>query len=215
MLLAPTTRAHFLPSTHFPLPCLAFTPLFQSSRCPLSFSPPHPAFFLTAGKNFVHTSSEPGTKLHFLFTTTCPSASSDQDGGRHNQTAGTPAWVSALRLLTFLQGAGWGEEVFLPLWKRAGKPPGFRLFFSFLFFFYALASLTFRNILFNQRKLLLNTVHYIPPSAPIPCIPCQGFGLFLMTGTNVEVLFWQEVLCFLPWYRNCSAMCCDTRSEFH
>lgn len=33
-------RPHFLPSTHFPLPCLGFTPLFQSSRCPLSFSLP-------------------------------------------------------------------------------------------------------------------------------------------------------------------------------
>lgn len=37
---------HFLPSTHFPLPCLGFTPLFQSSRCPLSFSlPPIPLSF--------------------------------------------------------------------------------------------------------------------------------------------------------------------------
>lgn len=126
-------HARTLPSFH-PLP--SPLPWFHTSvpKFTLSslFLSPHPAFFLTAGKNFVHTSSEPGTKLHFLFTTTCPSASSDQDGGRHNQTAGTPAWVSALRLLTFLQGAGWGEEVFLFLWKRAGKPPGFRLFFFFL-----------------------------------------------------------------------------------
>lgn len=79
------------------------------------------------------------------------------------------------------EGVGWGEEVFLFLWKRAGKP----LALDFFFFVKVLAGLIFLNILFNQRKLLLNTVQYIPT----PCTPCQGFGLFLMTGTNVEVLF--------------------------
>lgn len=70
-----------LPWFHTPVPKFTLSSLFLSL-------PPY--FLLTAGKNFVHTSSEPGTKLHFV-TTTCPSASSDQDGGRHHQTASTPA----------------------------------------------------------------------------------------------------------------------------
>lgn len=84
-----------LPWIHTSVPKFTLSSLFLS-----------PAFFLTARENFVHTSSQPSTKLHFLVTTTCPSASSDQDGGRHDQTAGTPAWVS---LPGTEEGAGQGE----------------------------------------------------------------------------------------------------------
>lgn len=118
-------HAHTLPSFHpLPPPLPWFhtsVPKFTLSS--LFLSPPS-AFFLTAGKNFVHTSSEPSTKLHFLDTTTCPSVSVDQDGGRYDQTAGTPAWVSAWTLLMFLGwggcGAGWGGvSVFMEKRRKA------------------------------------------------------------------------------------------------
>ena len=133
-------REHTLPSV-LPPPAPAPAPWFHTSVPKLTFSslsfsfhPPHPAFFLTAGKNFVHTSSEPSTKLRFLVATTCPSASSNQDGGRHDQTAGTSAWVSAPRLLTLSVWGGCGvTRCFCFCGKGAGKPPGFRLFFSLLF----------------------------------------------------------------------------------
>lgn len=122
---------HTLPSFHPHPPPLPWfhTSVPKFTLFSLFLSPPH--FLLTAGKNFVHTSSKPGTKLHFV-TTTCPSASSDQDGGRHHQTASTPAWVSARGCLSSWteEGAGWG--VISGFMEESREVPGFILF-SFLF----------------------------------------------------------------------------------
>lgn len=83
------TLPSFLPPTSTSSAMLSY--LCSKVHVVLSLSlPPPPHFLLTAGKNFVHTSSEPRTKLR-LVTTTCPSASSHQDGGGHHQTASTPA----------------------------------------------------------------------------------------------------------------------------
>lgn len=55
------------------------------------------------------------------------------------------------------------------------KPSGFRLV---LLFYKALAGLIFLNILFNQGKLLLNTLYYIPISLPSPALLVKRLGYF-------------------------------------
>lgn len=121
---------HFLPSTHIHLLCHAFIPLFQSSRCPLSFSPsPTPLSFNSRKEFRTHLQRaqyQITPRHHYMSQCLKPS------GWRRTPSDCLHTCVSvSTRLLKSWHwgggGAGWGLTP--GFMEHSREVPGFTFFF--------------------------------------------------------------------------------------